>query len=57
MFANASCKGDGVEASHYGSVRADVLADAVRVDRNGAAAILIAVSGALLNGREVAGAA
>ena len=57
VLADAACKRDRVEAAHHGSVGADVLAYAVCVNRNGPAAVLVAIGGASLDGREVAGTA
>ena len=57
VFADATRERDGVEAAHHGSVGADVLADAMRVNRNRAAAVLVAVGRATLDRGEVDGAA
>src|SRR5918993_541535 len=56
-LADAARECDGIEAAQHGGVGADVLANTMRVDRDGTPAVLVAFRCAPLDGREVDGAA
>ncbi len=56
VLTDSTGEGDDVHATHHGDIGADVLANTMRIDRDGAAAVFIALCGAPFNGRKIDGA-